>query len=383
MSPKSTGRRGPNEGSIYQRKDGRWVASVNLGWADGKRQRKHFIGHTRREVQDKLTAALSDLAKGLPVKLERQKVEQFLENWLEEAVKPSVRPKTFSSYTQLVRKHIIPIIGHLQLAELGPQHIESLLNKKRRSGLSDRTVQYIYTIVRCALTRAFKWGLVARNVATLIDRPRAAKPPIKPLDPDQARILLSAIKGERLEALYVVALAEGLRQGEILGMQWRNLDLNDGSLTVRGALQRVNSKLQLVEPKTRSSRRTISLSEITVSALRQHRVKQLEERLAAGSEWRGNSLDLVFTTSIGTPLEPSGVVKQFKRILREAGLPEQRFHDLRHACASLMLANGVHPRVVMEKLGHSEISLTMNTYTHPIPQLQKDAARRMDDLLSG
>ena len=310
-------------------------------------------------------------------------MEQFLLHWLEEAVKPSVRPKTYTSYAQLLRLHIIPALGRIQLSELGPQHIEAFLNKKRKSGLSARTVQYLYTLLRSSLNRALKWGLVARNVATLIDRPRAERPPIKPLTPDQARTFLSALKGERLRALFVVALAEGLRQGEILGLRWENIDLEEGTLMVTAALQRVESKMTLVEPKTRASRRTISLSDLTVEALRQRRVQQLEERLAAGPEWRGNPMGLVFNTVIGTPLEPSGIVKQFKRILREAGLPEQRFHDLRHACASLMLANGVHPRVVMEKLGHSEISLTMNTYTHPIPELQKDAARRMDDLLTG
>lgn len=383
MTSRSTGRRGANEGSIYQRTDGRWGASIELGWFNGKRKRKHFTGKTRREVQEKLTAALHDKAKGLPVKLERQTVKQFLDNWLENAVQPSVRPKTYISYEQLVRVHIIPELGRHQLAELGPQHIEAFLVKKRKTDLSDRTVQYFYTILRRSLDRAFKWGLVTRNVATLIDRPRAVRPQIVPFTPMQARAFLNAIKGERLEALYVLALAEGLRQGEVLGLQWSNVDLDEGTVTVRVALQRVNTKLQLVEPKTRSSKRTVSLSDMTVSALRRHRVKQLEERLAAGSEWRGNVLDLVYTTSIGTPLEPSGVVKQFKRILREAGLPSQRFHDLRHSCASLMLANGIHPRVVMEKLGHSEIALTMNTYSHPTPELQKDAARRMDDMLTG
>ena len=199
------------------------------------------------------------------------------------------------------------------------------------------------------------------------------------LTPEQARAFLEAASGDRLEALYTVALAVGLRQGEALGLRWDDVDLEAGTLTVRHALQRVGGRLRLVEPKTRLSLRNIALPPMVVAALRAHRSRQLQERLWAGSRWQEH--DYVFASTIGTPLDGTNVTHRLQAILLTAGLPRQRFHDLRHACASLLLALGVHPRVVMETLGHSQISLTMNTYGHVLPSLQRDAADRMDRLL--
>jgi len=188
------------------------------------------------------------------------------------------------------------------------------------------------------------------------------------------------MRGHRLEALYTIAITVGLRQGEALGLRWQDVDLDAGSLRVRHSLQRIEGRLQLVEPKTERSRRTVSLPGVVVSALREHRVRQLQERLLAGSRWQES--DYVFTSTIGTPLDGVTVTHRFQETLRRLGMPHQRFHDLRHACASLLLAQGVSPRVVMETLGHSQISVTMNVYAHVIPALQRDAADRMDALLT-
>lgn len=219
------------------------------------------------------------------------------------------------------------------------------------------------------------WSVVHHPVG------RVPRYELTPLDPAQARRLLDVIRGDRLEALYTVALAVGLRQGEALGLRWEDVDLDAGMMNVRHALQRVDGRLVLVEPKSHTSRRTIALPAGTVAALREHRRRQLEERVLAGRRWQDQ--DLTFTTTIGTPLDGTAVTKRFQRLLAYAGLPRQRFHDLRHACASLLLAQGVHPRVVMEVLGHSQISLTMNTYSHVIPALQREAADRMEALLAG
>jgi integrase len=186
------------------------------------------------------------------------------------------------------------------------------------------------------------------------------------------------LEHERLRAVFTVPLAVGLRPGEALGLYWQDVDLEAGTLSLCRALQRIEGKLQLVELKTRRSRRTIALPGVALAALKRHRVQQREERVLAGGRWQETAL--IFTTKHGTPLEPRNVVRTFKRILWKAGLPNQRFYDLRHTCASLLLAQGVHPRVVMEILWHSQISLTMNTYSHVIPQLQRDAAERMDEL---
>jgi integrase len=204
---------------------------------------------------------------------------------------------------------------------------------------------------------------------------------VSPLSPDEARCFLEAIRGDRLEALYLVALGAGLRQGEILGLAWADVDLEHATLTVRNALQRVDGRLVLVEPKSVTSRRVVALPIIVVDALRAHRTRQREDRLLAGWRWQDDPRGLVFTTTIGTPMDGIAVTRRFQALLAGAGLPRQRFHDLRHACASLLLAQGVAPRVVMETLGHSQISLTLNTYSHVIPALGREAANRMDEML--
>lgn len=254
------------------------------------------------------------------------------------------------------------------------------MNRKLAAGLSPRTVQYLHAILRRSLRQALRWGLVTRNVATLVDAPRVRRPEIRPLTPDQARTFLDAVAGDRNEALYTVALAVGLRLGEALGLRWDDVDLDAGETHVRHTLQRRGPGWELVEPKTNRSRRTVPFPGVVLTALRAHRTRQLKERLWAGTRWQEHGF--VFTSTIGTPLTGSGVSAQFHAVLVAAGLPHQRFHDLRHACASLLLAQGVAPRVVMEILGHSQISLTMNTYSHVIPDLTRDAADRMDSLLT-
>ncbi len=372
-------KRGQNEGSIYKRKDGRWAAVVSLGYKDGKRWRKSFYGSTRRGVQEKLNAALRAHQQGLPVAPERQTVGQFLEHWLSESVRPTVRPRTYIRYGEHVRNHISPAIGHIKLSRLTPQHVQALLNEKLGDGLAPATVRYMHAVLRRALKQALKWDLVARNAAALVDAPRVTQKEIEPFTPEQARIFLDAIRGDRLEALYSVALAVGLRKGEVLGLKWTDVDLDKRTLTVRASLQRIDGALVLVEPKSRQSRRTVALPQTVIDAVRLHRARQLQERLLAGSRWQDHGL--VFSTTIGTPMDTRNLTRHFRKALRDAGLPLRRFHDLRHSCASLLLAQGVHPRVVMEILGHSQISLTMNTYSHVIDKLQHDAAAQIDAVL--
>lgn len=369
--------RGHNEGSIYQRQDGRWVAAVTI---DATGKRKSFYGTTRKGVAQKLTDALKQQQQGLPVAFERQTVAQFLDRWLADEVKPNRQPKTYQSYADTVRVHITPDLGRHQVAKLTPQHVQALLATKQASGLSPRSVAYVPTVLRIALNRALKWGVVARNVAALVDPPTVERVEVRPLTPDQARRLLDAAQGDRLEALYTVALALGLRLGEALGLRWEDIDLDARELRVRVALQRIDGKLQLKEPKTAKSRRTVTMPTATVAAIRGHRVRQLEERLLAGSRWQDSGL--VFTSTIGTPLEPSNVLKQFKALLARADLPKQRFHDLRHCCASLLLAQNVPPRVVIDILGHSQIATTMDLYSHVMPAAHRDAADLMDSFLA-
>jgi integrase len=223
--------------------------------------------------------------------------------------------------------------------------------------------------------------MVPRNVAALVDPPRVLRYEITPLNPDEARRLLSVVKSHRFEALLTVAIALGLREGEALGLRWEAIDLDARMLHVKVSLQRVGKQVLLVEPKTARSRRTVVMPEVVVAALRAHRVRQLEARMLAGSRWVEGGF--VFTTRSGKPLEPSNMTKTFKALLKEANVPNIRFHDLRHTAATFLLAMGVDPRTIMETLGHSQISLTLNTYSHVLPSLKTDAAQRMNSILSG
>jgi integrase len=237
-----------------------------------------------------------------------------------------------------------------------------------------------------ALTAACKLDLVPRNVAALVDFPKGQAPEIRPFTPDEAQRFLEAAKGHRLGALFSAALALGLRKGEALGLQWGALDLERGTLSVRQSLARLKmpgekkGRLELKEPK-RSSRRTLNVPGLVLSELLAHRRRQEEERKLAGSRWR--DADFVFTTGIGTPLEPRNLERAFAEILKAAKVPHIRIHDLRHTAATLLLAQGVHPRVVMELLGHSGIAITMNIYSHVVPALRKDAAEQMNAILGG
>lgn len=367
-------RRGNAEGTVRLRSDGRWEGRFSV---DGK-QRSTYA-KTRAEVVRKMRQAQLQVDRGIPLADERLMVDAFLTNWLETYVKPSVRHSTYASYESHVRTHLSPSLGRLRLAKLGPQHVQEMMNDLLANGLSPRTVLHIRSTLRRSLNQAVKWGLVSRNVAALVDPPSVTRYKVKPLSPAEATEILAAVKGHRLETLFTVALSVGLRQGEALGLHWDNIDWVTGTLQVQNALQRINGTLQLVVPKSERSRRTIPVPAKALESLLQHRARQEEERLQAGSTWQ--DLGLVFTTVLGGGLDGPSVTRTFQRLLKDAGLPSHRFHDLRHDCATLLLAQGIPMRVVMETLGHSQMSLTADTYSHVLPAMQRDAADRMNEIL--
>jgi integrase len=378
-------RRNHGEGSIFQRSDGRWCAQLDLGWQSGKRQRKYIYGSTAAEVQDALLKARTDHQHGFPVVAERQTVGYYLASWLEDVVKPSVRPLTHEQYSQHVRLYLAPALGHHRLSKLGVQHVRALVRQKLADQLSPRTVQLSLATLRRALGQALKDGLIARNVAALVDGPHQAGSERRTFSPDEARVFLDAVVGDKLEALYTVTVTLGLRMGEALGLRWSDINFERRTLTINQTLERIGrghgSKLVLAEPKTSRSRRTLSLSALAVKALRQHYVRQIESRLAAGPDWQDSGL--VFPTGRGTPFEPRNLYRDFHIILRRAGLPVIRFHDLRHSAASLMLAQGIQLRLIQEILGHSSIAVTANLYAHVGEQLKREAADAMDAMFGG
>lgn len=371
--------RGHGEGSIFKRRDGRWCAVADLGWVDGKRKRKHLYGETRAKVADALVRVLRAAQLGVQPADDLVTLGQFLERWLEERVRPRLRETTTAGYEEIVRRFLVPGLGNQKLSKLSPSDVQRFLNLKLEETGRPNRVRYIRAVLRAALSQAVRWELVSRNVAALAEAPAVVKHEVDPLDPAQARRLLDLAKGRRHEALFTVALAIGLRRGEIVGLRWEHVDLEQGLVRVREQRQRVKGQVLVLGPKSETSRRDIRLPEVCVRALREHKRRQAADRLKLGEEW--TETGYVFTTRNGLPLDGRNVSRWFKRALAEAGLPAKRFHDARHTCASLLLAQGVPARVVMNVLGHSDIRLTLNTYAHVIPQLRDDAAEKMNAVL--
>jgi len=303
-----------------------------------------------------------------------------LRQWLQ-TIEGSIRPSTFTSYSGIVRNHLIPVLGRTTIDRMTVQDVAGLLSRKRSEGLSSRTTQYVLFVLRNALNKAVRWGIASRNIAQLVDAPRVAHRDVNVLSPDEAHRFVTAAREDRLEGFWVLALSTGLRRGELLGLSWSDIDLDRRQLRVTKALQRVAGKgLILTETKTRRGRRSIILPIGAAEALRRHRARQIEDRRIAGSAWKQS--DFVFTSAAGTPLDGDNLISRpFARLLERSELPPMRFHDPRHSCASLLLAQGVAPRVVMETLGHSRIAVTLDTYTHVLPALQRDAADAMDRAL--
>lgn len=368
--------RGHGEGTICLRKDGRWTAAMTL--ENGKR--KFFYGKTKREVMEKLTAAQRDLQQGIAPANDKLTLKQYMNEWLEGSAKSTLRPRSYDRYKEIVELHIVPAIGRETLSKLTPAKIEKFLNDRTKAGLKPRTVQNIHAVLRRALKQAERWGMIVRNPASLVSAPKAERANAKPFTVEEAQSFLRGVKGDRLEALYSVALALGLRQGEALGLSWEDVGLDAGTLHVNRNLQRIGGKLVLTEPKTQKSRRTLPLPLALVKALIQHYERQQQDRLLAGEEWVETGL--IFSTSTGKPLQANNVLKAFKRALKRAGLEDRRFHDMRHSCATLLLAQGVPMRVVMDLLGHTKIQTTADIYSHVTPALQREALAEMDRLLN-
>ncbi len=368
-------RRGNNEGSIYQRGDGRWAAAVSLGGG----RRKHVYGKSREEVARKLTWALTAAQEGLPIPSDRVTVGRFLEQWLG-AERPGLRAGTWRRYEQLARLHVQPELGSVRLVRLCPADLQRLYAKCLAHGLSSTTVHHVHGLLHRALGQATRWGLVSRNVASLVDPPRRRRREMVTLGPAEARRLLSAAKGNRLEAMYVLALATGMRQGELLALHWSDVDAEAGKLRVKGTLLRTPDGLVIAETKTRSSRRAVDLPARAIEALRRHRAVQAAERLRAGDAWE--DWGLVFANKVGRPIEAGNLLRRsFWPLLEQAKLPRIRFHDLRHSAATLMLGRSVHPKVVSEILGHSQIGITLDLYSHVTPTMQREAAQAMEEVL--
>lgn len=372
----STHRRANGEGTIYPRKDGRWEAAYFALHG----QRRRLLRKTQAEARRALTTALKARDEGQAIPAGQGTVADLLHAWLP-GVRPRIRYPTWRRYRQLIERHIAPALGRLSLARLSPTDVQRMVNRILEAGLSPTTAHHVHAVLRAALREAVAAELVGRNVAALVKPPPMAFHEMQTLDADQARTLLAAATGDRWEALWLLAVTTGMRQGELLGLRWPDVDLDQAVLHVTGNLSRGPNGLEVARPKTHRSRRPIRLSQAATDALRRHRAAQAAERLQAGTAWEDHQL--VFCRPTGRPLTAAWLVRgRFQPLLKRAGLPLIRFHDLRHTAATLWFRSGVNPKIVQETLGHSRVAITLDTYSHMIPDLQVETARVMDALFS-
>jgi integrase len=373
--------RGRGEGSISRKKRRRrdgssyelWRVCVSQGRrADGKRLQVYAYARTKDEAIARLDQLRLEAASGTLGDGRRQTVKEFLTWWVEQA---DVRATTRVLYEGVVRLHVVPRLGHLTMARVTPAHVRDLYATLERAGKSPRLRQLVHAVLHRALGQAHRLQIVPRNVTDAVDPPRVPKRQIKVLDATQVRVFLRAAAGHRLEALFVLAIATGMRRGELLALRWEDIDFDAGALSVRRTLLGIDGeKVVTGPPKSARGTRRIDLPKSTVAALRAHQLRMFGEGLRA-CPW-------VFATSPGRPLDAEKVVRSaFFPLLEKAELPRIRFHDLRHTAATLLLAQGTHPKVVQERLGHAQISLTLDTYSHVLPSMQQEAAARLDELL--
>lgn len=360
---------------IRERPDGRWEARITL--PDGRL--KSVYAATRRKVLAKRDELQRAVEAGLPLSDEKLTVAAYLDEWLV-AIQPTVRDTTYQRHIEFVRLHIVPALGNVRLSKLTARQVQDFYAERLRSGLSPTTVNHLHATLHKALGAAVRMDLVARNVSALALVPPAARHEIRPLSPEQARRFVEVVAGERDEALFVLALTSGMRQGEILALRWRDVDLEHRTLHVRFSIHqhRQTGEWALTEPKTARSRRQIALSRLAVAALEKHHARQEDLRRMVGgvgpaAQEDERWCDLVFPDADGGPRPADSVYHQLRRMLAGAGLPRIRFHDLRHTCATLLLKARVDAKVVADLLGHASVAITLDIYAHVLPDMLRDA----------
>ena len=377
-------------GKVFQRGN-TWTYVVDLPRkASGKRNQKKVGGFkSKREANAALAATINQINTGQYVEPSKIILKDFLSQWMEDSVKQQNKKSTASSYQYLLDSHVIPEIGAMPIDKIKPFHLQQLYRKKLESGklngkggLSPTTVRRIHNVLHKAFSTAVKWQLLQVNPADAVDAPRQNKNEMSYLTRDQVEDFLEAAGDSSYKPLYLTAIMTGLRRGELLGLRWSDVDLATGQATIKQTIVKLHDGSLAVErPKTKSSARTVAFSSSVIATLKDHKRAQAEHRLKLGESYENNNL--IFASASGTPINPGNLRRHFKSTLRKAQLPNIRFHDLRHTHATLMLEQGVHVKVVSERLGHSSIQITLDTYSHVLPNLQSDAAETLDQAIFG
>jgi integrase len=368
-------------GQIKKRYENSWTIILELPRdpATGKRRQQWItVKGTKHDAERRMHELLQQIDSGGFVKPSKLTVRDFMRRWIQDYAMVHVRPVTAEGYNKKVEKHIIPSLGHIAACDLQPSHLQGFYRGKLNSGLSPRTVQHLHRILHNALSHAVKWGLAGRNVAEAVDPPRAANKEMRTLSPEGVKRLLEASGESMYYPLIHLAVYTGLRRSELLGLRWRNVDLDMSALSVVQVLHYLKGpRIVFQEPKSQKGKRQVALSPVAVVALREYRERQALEYIMAGRVLTQD--DLVFSKTDGSPFLPNSVTHAFTAIVRRIGLAGIRFHDLRHTHASLMLRQGIHPKIVSERLGHATVGITLDTYSHVTPGLQEAAARRFEE----
>ena len=374
-------RRSNHEGSIYQRSsNGLWVGVAHLGYdQSGTPVRRYVASKKRSEVVRKLKELRRKIDDRTLIHNGEVKVAELFERWFSDIMRHQIAPSTLSNYQTITRMHIVPTLGTKRLIDVTVGDVDQLLSRKADSGLSTSTVKRIRSILAQCLDQAIRWELVNRNVATLSRSPKAVRQEGRTLSPDQARHLLETLKGHRNEALYALMLSTGLRRGETLGLRWTDLDRESGVLRVARQLRREGTGLVTTDTKTSLSRRAVNLHERMLTTLFEHETRQQTEKRNLGAAW--TETGYIFTSSIGTPIDPRNLYREFQMICRKANLGDWHPHELRHSAASLMLAQGVQIQVVSRVLGHSSIRMTADVYGHILEPDRQGAADALGSML--
>lgn len=361
-----------------------WTVRVFLGRdTNGKRKfNNKTVKGSKKDAQKVLNSMLRDADLGLLGNSQKQTLNEYLDVWLETIAKPRLQHRTFKDYGDLLRRYVRASLGNIKLSDLKAVHIQKLYGEMLERGLSPRIVRYTHATLSSSLKEAVKLDILPRNVATLVQLPKMNPKEMDVLSKDETVLFLETLEGERLATVFSFALASGMRCQEYLGLQWKDINFEQGTATVQRAVvwHRTGGGWHFSQPKTAKSRRTIPLPSSVMQELRRHRVKQNEDRLKLGAAWHQN--DLVFPSEIGTPLNPPNVTRHFKRILEKANIRTSiRLYDLRHTTATLLLQAGINPKIVSERLGHSTITLTLDVYSHVLPNMQKDATDQLEQMI--
>lgn len=363
-----------------RKRGNKYAFVLDVGYDElGKRKQKWFSGYkSSKEAERAMAEKITEIESGSFVEPSTEYLKDFFIRWLK-LKKDQVKPSTLDTYKRMVKNHVIPKIGHIRIDKLKPAHLDKMYGLMKRERLSSGSIAKTHNIIKTALNQALAYGDISRNPALVVKPPRIERKEIQCWDEEQVRSFLNLAREDRYFIAFYLALTTGMRQGEILGLKWNDIDINEQKLIVYRTLS--HSGDHFGDTKTSGSRRSISLTKSTIEELKKHYAELRKERVKLGPAYEDHGL--VVSTSLGSHVLPRNLVRSWYKLLKKSGLPKIRFHDLRHTHATLMLKQGVHPKIVSERLGHSNVRITLDTYSHLLPGLQEAAADKFDEFLFG